>query len=65
MFLDKTVKPWNTHVQYRNVRELEQGHIDPEKRISSVHHNEVPGTVAATDKPAESEKPGLGATSVV
>lgn len=63
MFLDKTVKPWNTHVQYRNVREMEQGHIDPEKRIS-IQHNEVPGTVATTKYTEESEKPGLVATSV-
>ena len=63
MFLDKSVKPWNTHVQYRNVREMEQGHVDPEKRISIQHH-EVPGDVARTNNTEESEKPGLGATSV-
>jgi hypothetical protein len=63
MFLDK-VKPWNTRVQYRNVREMEQGHIDPEKRISIVHHDEVAGDtpVKVTE---ETEKKDAGATSVV
>ena len=50
-------------MQYRNVREMEQGHVDPEKRISIQHH-EVPGDVARTNNTEESEKPGLGATSV-
>lgn len=56
-------KAWKTRVQYQSVREMEAGHVDPEKRVSVANHQEVAAEpVNATE---EAEKKGLGGTSVV
>ncbi|ETN43821.1 uncharacterized protein HMPREF1541_11145 [Cyphellophora europaea CBS 101466] len=56
-------KAWNTKVQFQSVREMEAGHVDPQKRVSVVSHREV--GAAPVDAAAETEKKGLGGSSVV
>jgi hypothetical protein len=58
MFLDSE-RAWKTKVQYGRVRELEAGHVDPEKRVSVSHH-EVGGERVVAE---EGEKRAVGATS--
>lgn len=55
-------KAWKTRVEYNNVREMEAGRIDPEKRVSVAHHTE---TTDGNNVEAQTEKAGLGGTSVV